>query len=235
MHDGHSTLESALSHIKHLEDENSTLKKSFTSEISVLQIELRQMASLKALYEEKYNEVILRISYLESDLNEKFQESLLIKELNGHIAKIDSENLRIKLENEKLMAIIDKMKQEKGVLNGKIINLEDKLKKIKTENVKVKAEISLIKAEEYKGTSKSLEKFKRQQENIISPIKTTRIVSVPKIVNRTIIYKDLKTTPKSFTMGSSKSQYCPSFLRSKKSMKSLKIQDSVNISNVKIN
>ncbi|OMJ87880.1 hypothetical protein SteCoe_10285 [Stentor coeruleus] len=193
------------------------------------------MASLKALYEEKYNEVILRISYLESDLNEKFQESLLIKELNGHIAKLDSENIRIKLENEKLMTIIDKMKQEKGVLNGKIINLEDKLKKTKTENVKVKAEISLIKAEECKGTSKSLEKFKRQQENVISPIKTTRIVSVPKIVNKTIIYKDLKTTPKSFTMGSSKQRIILRFCRSKKSMKSLKIQDSVNISSIKIN
>ena len=199
------SVDSAIEMIQKLKQENSTLKNNFVKEISALQMELAQVSAIKSIYEEKYNEIKLKLAYSESSLNEKFQESLVIKSLNSQI-KAHEEEIKV-FEDQKILMnnVIGKFKEENLELKRKIDKLEGVVRGLKKENFVLKC------GKNSKGFSKSIEKKVERK----TPILMVTSEAQPRILDKTLIFSSTQSIRREYSMTRAGSQFIPSCMRTK--------------------
>jgi chromosome segregation ATPase len=215
--DTNLTVESAFEMIQKLKQENSSLKTSFVKEISALQMELAQISALKSIYEEKYNELKLKLAYSESSLNEKFQESLLIKSLNQ---KIQDNEKELKYLNDQKVILTDELSHFQEInseFRRKLFKLEALVKDLKKENFILKAE----KSNQGRIVSKSIEKKNDRK----TPVLLTTSESQPRILDKTLIFNSTQSIRRDYSLTKPSSQYLPSFMRSNSKVKDKGIPD----------
>ena len=195
----------AIEMIQKLKQENSTLKNNFVKEISALQMELAQLSAIKSIYEEKYNEIKLKLAYSESSLNEKFQESLLIKSLNMQIKSHEDEIKQFEEQKILMNNAIGKFKEDNLELRRKIDKLEGVVRGLKKENFVLKCE------NKSKGLGKSIEKKVERK----TPILMVTSESQPRILDKTLIFNSTQSIRREYSMTRTGSQFIPSCMRTK--------------------
>lgn len=123
--------------IQSLERQNQGLKE-FKLETERLQMELAHVTTLKDTYEEKYNEVSMKLLYIDDDDSGIFSESEQVKTLNQKVAILlhanqdllkevkesKEANLLIAKEKQELQSKIQKLLEIPNQKPGKILTFE---------------------------------------------------------------------------------------------------------------
>lgn len=213
MIEGISDLRTAIGNIKALQEENKKIKKNYKLEILSLQNEVKQMASIKSIYEEKYLEAIRKYQNMEKNIN----ESHLCNGLKIEILQLISVNIELR-ETIKLALEENKnLKSSLKELEIKSNSYIETIAKMQDENSKLTkiTEIPFGHCSKKFTKSCSSRSIERLTSHLFSPIRK----------NKDFFPKEPKANFLNSSTISSISNYHPSFLRKKRNANSLKFSN----------